>query len=103
MDATIKQKWVEALRSGEYPQTIRSLHCEEPRTAHDGVPISIGYCCLGVLLKVVQPVNTLYAYHPLDQKPIGLTSEQQDRCMTMNDDQKLSFSEIADVIEKEFV
>jgi hypothetical protein len=37
MNEAIKQKWVAALRSGQYEQT-------DMRLRHDG-----GYCCLGVL------------------------------------------------------
>jgi hypothetical protein len=37
MNPQIKQKWVSALRSGEYQQTQRRLHDEN------------GFCCLGVL------------------------------------------------------
>ena len=37
MNPQIKQKWVSALRSGDYKQTQRRLHDEN------------GFCCLGVL------------------------------------------------------
>lgn len=37
MDQVIKQLWIEALRSGEYEQTVGTLHNDE------------GFCCLGVL------------------------------------------------------
>jgi hypothetical protein len=37
MNPQIKQKWVDALRSGDYQQTQRRLHDEN------------GFCCLGVL------------------------------------------------------
>ena len=40
MDAKLKTLWLEALRSGQYPQTRGTL-----QDAH-------GYCCLGVLCKV---------------------------------------------------
>jgi hypothetical protein len=40
MDAQLKAKWVEALRSGEYQQTKSYLHDID------------GYCCLGVLCDV---------------------------------------------------
>ena len=39
-DQALKQKWIAALRSGEYPQTRRTLHNGD------------GYCCLGVLCEV---------------------------------------------------
>jgi hypothetical protein len=41
MNAELKQKWVEALRSGKYPQGINYLRTDQ------------GYCCLGVLCDVI--------------------------------------------------
>jgi hypothetical protein len=41
MNEQIKQRWIEALRSGEYEQTQGRLRDET------------GYCCLGVLLKSI--------------------------------------------------
>jgi hypothetical protein len=43
MDAQLKAKWVEALRSGEYKQAKGKLH----DTKNDA------FCCLGVLCKVM--------------------------------------------------
>ena len=40
MDANIKQKWLDALRSGKYAQAQERLHTED------------GFCCLGVLCEV---------------------------------------------------
>lgn len=37
MNSQIKQKWIDALKSGEYQQTSNNLRTEQ------------GYCCLGVL------------------------------------------------------
>ena len=42
MNSEIKQKWVNALRSGEYKQSSRGFLCV---TSEYGA----GYCCLGVL------------------------------------------------------
>ena len=43
MNKRVKQLWLEALRSGEYDQTVGRLQ----RTDADGHPE--GFCCLGVL------------------------------------------------------
>jgi len=40
MDHVIKQRWLEALRSGKYTQTVSSLRNEH------------GFCCLGVLCDI---------------------------------------------------
>ena len=47
MNPQIKQKWVSALRSGEYQQTQRRLHDEN------------GFCCLGVLCDLYIKENQL--------------------------------------------
>jgi hypothetical protein len=105
MDAQIKAKWVEALRSGDYAQCKNYLR-------HEG-----GFCCLGVLCDVAgdgrwQPsdlpdvehyrvsdtdYNTQYLPHSLKLR-CGINSDQCDPLMTMNDEGK-SFAEIADYIE----
>jgi hypothetical protein len=43
MKPEVKEKWVEALRSGDYTQAKGKLTKTDP----DGEPV--GYCCLGVL------------------------------------------------------
>jgi hypothetical protein len=43
MDTELKAKWINALRSGEYTQAEGMLHDSE----------NGGYCCLGVLCKVM--------------------------------------------------
>jgi len=47
MNPQIKQKWVYALRSGEYKQTQRRLRDED------------GFCCLGVLCDLYGKENQL--------------------------------------------
>lgn len=42
MDIEVKQKWVAALRSGEYKQARKQLRSDD----------SSGYCCLGVLCEL---------------------------------------------------
>ena len=47
MKIELKQKWLAALRSGEYKQ------CSGTLTGRAGNGSDVGYCCLGVLAKVV--------------------------------------------------
>ena len=47
MNPQIKQKWVDALRSGEYQQTQERLHDEN------------GFCCLGVLCDLYGKENNV--------------------------------------------
>jgi hypothetical protein len=97
--------WIEALRSGNYKQSRIYLRHRE------------GYCCLGVLCDLHPDVdwskNTSGAvFYPfgVEERDLGnlpdiasswsgLTNEQKNILMSMNDGGK-SFEEIADYIEK---
>ena len=99
MNKQAKEKWVNALRSGKHKQGRRALR-------DNGC-----YCCLGVLCEVsglpynghdsFPPVSVcdwagLLAYNPqvlIDGKELALT--------TLNDDYRMSFNEIADLIESQ--
>src|SRR3954468_6246696 len=104
MDQIIKQKWVEALRSGEYKQTQNYL--KDPT----------GYCCLGVLAEVCgmkiisgdteESSNYFNAieidgkgkdYQPL-RDLIGNEAEVQN-LIDMNDSDDYNFNEIANYVE----
>lgn len=124
MDAELKAKWIEALRSGKYPQG-KSVMISGAGT----------FCCLGVLAIVagatVEPISTYEDeetgnliqdedYHSItlaestcdgelfnkeQLKALGLTCHVQAALSEMNDGSpefapNLSFAEIADFIEK---
>jgi len=108
-------KWIRALKSGRYKQTIGTLQDE------------MGYCCLGVACKVLIPKDKLIIREdslgrkfmvgnlPSDQKyaPKWLKSvtnvdiEYKGKCLSeeltsLNDDMKFSFKEIAKALEETF-
>lgn len=104
MKRELKQKWVDALRSGQYQQCTTRLN--------DGV----GFCCLGVLLDVVDPewieldhkfgtargtmlCESFASEHGLDTGSFDEDREIQHQLAYLNDDEQKSFSEIADWIE----
>jgi hypothetical protein len=106
MDANVKQKWLEALRSGKYKQGSAFLH-----------PKADEFCCLGVLCDVIDnkgwqgyDSTDIYtyvgphkhksnSYVPSDlSDSIGLSINAQTQLSRMNDDGH-SFSIIADYIE----
>lgn len=107
MDAELKTKWVEALRSGKYTQARRTL-----RGATEG------FCCLGVLCDVYDP--TQWEFHKHDIDPFwgykkfepkiyanienlfgeGNNIGKNSKLIDMNDNFSYSFSEIADWVEK---
>lgn len=111
MDTEIKAKWVAALRSGDYKQGGGSLYNTKENT----------FCCLGVLLDVVDPEGwitstELHRQHRQTSGPgvisdpenFGLTEEAVDILMGMNDGMDSNgysvpyktFKEIADWIEE---
>lgn len=114
MNPELKKKWVDALRSGEYAQGKSYL-----RSRHS-------YCCLGVLADVIIKETDQYywlrdynssvveSYSFINKKDgctVGLckfspsfrrnylNSLEQDKLIELNDNEDLSFNEIADYIE----
>lgn len=108
------QKWVNALRSGNYKQTIGKLQHEE------------GFCCLGVACAIFIPKDKLET-EKLSEESIpnligGLPEDQEHApewlknidtdlyerldgvsFTDLNDIENLSFDEIADVIELVYI
>jgi hypothetical protein len=97
MDAEIKRKWLEALRSGKYAQGRNAL-------LHEGK-----YCCLGVLcdahdIAIETERDTIldgstHSYDPI-RKHFGLSPEETLILTSMNDVDELTFAQIAEYIEK---
>jgi hypothetical protein len=94
MDAQLKSKWVEALRSGKYQQARNFLKSED------------GYCCLGVLCDIqgadFEAIREEFGSLSLSLNPAKYLGEvntiKATELAQMNDNGK-SFSEIADYIE----
>lgn len=85
MDPELKAKWVKALRSGEYEQARETLRTRRPE-GH------FAYCCLGVLMDITGEAH--FNYTLIEQ--LGV---RNSTFIKMNDDDRKSFSEIADYIE----
>ena len=123
MDADLRRRWVEALRSGRYRQGLNVL-CkivDLPRDTSGKQRSERRYCCLGVLCDVIDPSGWIKTD---DGRPdreywkhagtghtgrVDLPSELKSqlgiydtsRYMAMNDEEHLSFEAIADRIESE--
>jgi hypothetical protein len=124
----IMEKWTEALRSGKYTQTENCLRYQENNdiqnypTTRTGGPTS--YCCLGVLCDLASKEGygawdennafhgsdndtsrtelpeTVAAWADLSVVSPKAETDGFEWCLTeMNDELRLSFSEIADAIE----
>ena len=101
-DPMLKAKWLEALRSGRYLQGVQALH-----------PSPLTWCCLGVLCDVLDPTGwdgrrwtdrVAFATHTselpiLTERRLGLPHGITGNLMCMNDEDRMSFAEIADYIE----
>lgn len=109
MNAEIKQKWIEALRSGEYRQGINYLR------GNDNT-----YCCLGVLCdlyakehniewrdsaifqaKELNVAGTTPHYLPNRVQEWAEVNGNNPNLLGNRNDEGKTFNEIADIIEKE--
>lgn len=103
MKPELKQKWVEALRSGKYEQGECAL-----RTSDDK------FCCLGVLCDVVAPNGWMdgvdedafghteskhTAYLPPGISGLTQVGDDDAQTLTQMNDSGKAFPEIADYIE----
>lgn len=103
MNPEYKQKWIEALRSGEFEQTTKELRNSK------------GYCCLGVLTEIVDgkdgwlKVEHCGYYTNKDGgagylsdevgEIVGLSNEEQQELANLNDNKDFSFTDIAAWVE----
>lgn len=92
MKADLKQKWLAALRSGDYQQGQGEL-----LDVSDNA-----FCCLGVLCSVAgierKDISLWATIEGLGRADL-VGYEYTDTLMEMNDDEGKSFAEIADWIE----
>ena len=91
LNPEIKEKWIAALRSGEYPQHRGAIYNSD-RTA---------FCCLGVLHRIVQKGSLGETYEAANiTTGTGLCGVND--FVRMNDYEMLTFDQIADRIEKDY-
>lgn len=110
MKLEAKQKWIEALRSGKYRQTRRTLlgHVldKEDKPILEYGEVVKGQCCLGVLLSchgidIDEDVGVGgYIDNAFAINTFALQSETQRKLAKLNDLEEQNFSQIADWIEQ---
>ena len=94
MTKILKDKWIESLTLGYYKQGRGLLRKNRGNDR-------ISYCCLGVLNDLAGRVSTSgYYLSNIDSNHIICDKNLQDILVIMNDDEKKSFSEIAEYIKK---
>lgn len=71
MNPTVKQKWLQALRSGEFEQAHGEL--KQRRETSKGKPESYTYkfCCLGVLCELHRQMHEGLEWEPPKETPTG--------------------------------
>lgn len=100
MNAELKEKWLVALRSGDFKQSRGTL-CDSLYNT---------YCCLGVLCKINGLMERVGLANYFGDKSttnlpdsysykIGISASQEKTLVEMNDKERKSFTEIADWIE----
>jgi hypothetical protein len=95
MKEDIKAKWVEALRSNNYPQTTQQLRDHK------------GFCCMGVLCDIVEPEHWAgWEHNGRAMLPDETWTSELDipraivsELAYLNDTKKWTFSQIAKFIE----
>jgi hypothetical protein len=128
MDKELKQEWIKRLESGVYEQAQETLRAYDLDEEGNETGVA-SYCCLGVLCDVlkdqglgdwdrsrfgidpgvfrVEDEDLSYDY-VLDgelnysvRNYIGMSAEQEQTLITMNDTESLGFDEIAEFIRTE--
>ena len=81
----LRQEWVAALDSEQYPQCRRALADTKTRS----------YCCLGLLMKLAgrDPLSGDHWEYPASSATIS--QDDQESMIRLNDDDSLSFRQIA--------
>ena len=111
MNQEMKIKWLEALRSGKYKQAVSRLMLKDHRGQR--------YCCLGVLCEISglgewteEPSYSNvheFIYNrghfasnlpPAMREALGISDDDIETLVNMNDLTKASFTQIADWIER---
>tara|TARA_R110002074_G_C12406569_1_gene654636 strand:+ start:663 stop:992 length:330 start_codon:yes stop_codon:yes gene_type:complete len=106
MRKSVKTRWLDALKSGEYEQGTGSLMFEDD--SYYGPAGGSRYCCLGVLLDIEKCLeeNPKERWHtegmPTEKflKVIGLDSSYAQMLANVNDDSD-NFDDVIQMIEKE--
>lgn len=83
-----KAKWIAALRSGKFKQGHGTLKCGEY------------LCCIGVGYVICTGDQPQLDRTAAAAEAIGLSGDEQEELIAMNDGRRKSFPEIADWIEK---
>lgn len=97
MNKKIKKEWIKALTSGEYTQTRETLVADNNKSM----------CCLGVLCHIQGFTVKAMKGHVMPSDVAksacgGLRKKSMSKLVNMNDDQEMSFKQIAKHIQKHY-
>lgn len=101
MNKVYKKKWLKALRSGKYRQTLQGCLVNK-KTSINGKETITGYCCLGVLCDVTDTKQKRQESYLTKQSlsKFGFSDSIQRKLASMNDGGHYNFRRIADWISK---
>lgn len=112
MKAEWKTRWLKALRSEEYEQGTGTLRDSFDYEQSGYVPGGVKrFCCLGVLCDIAgvrwKPGDEGCKFgkdsiNDIGLTFFGLTDQDQELCVTLNDEKSRSFKQIARTIEAKF-
>lgn len=88
MNERLKKRWIEALRSGRFKQTIGALRDEN------------GYCCLGVLHLVATGKRPYSLWSNDKPKCVVAFGEKFEECLASMNDDGVPFDIIAGFINE---
>ena len=108
MNPDIKKKWVAALRSNRYSQNYNSLRISDDKG-------ELKYCVLGVLYDVCGATWEAFSFtdihvtihnpsfgHQHIEEIAGISRDNLNKLVKLNDHTKLSFAALADIITEFF-
>lgn len=103
LNRTLMEKWIVALRSGDYQQGTEALYC------YDDDKNSESYCCLGVLQDIKPDIEKIEDDEFLDEDSLkeflGIDAQDgfnQKQYAKWNDE-GMPFPEIADKLETQWL
>jgi hypothetical protein len=93
-----RKKWVEALRSKEYQQYFNAIFPHSQRQPIEACCLGVAYHCVdSTRLPIIDDVN-IGAYDIVNNE-MGLDESQRMKFVEANDKLRMSFDEIADMVD----
>ena len=109
LNRELMEKWVAALRSGNYNQGTEALYCYDEDAVENGRINPESYCCLGVLQDIKPGIEKIEDDEFLDEdslkKFLGINAQDGffQKTYAGWNDEGMPFPEIADELETQWL